>query len=425
MREDHHARSMTALNWLNFFAADISDGVGPFLAVYLASTLHWQPGAIGIAISATTLAMVLGQGPAGYVVDNTRRKRVPIIVASIVSGVVAFMMPALESFPVILTCQVILGLAASFYAPTLVALAATLAHRHGFDMILSKNRTYNHAGNVGAAVFTGVVGRVTGNAGIFYCMTALAAACTVSASFISDRDTSDDPLAPEGKKLEHRPSLRDVLRTRTFLVILFLTVVFYFSNGAMLPLVGQQIARAEPENSTMYLAACIVIAQVTMVPTVYVCGRLAGKGRKRLLALAFMLLALRGFLYTITDYVPFLLLFQVLDGMTAGMFLLVAILVVHDVMGTSGLGSFAQGMLATALSLGSTMSHAVAGAIVQWAGFRTGFIFLMALALVALLILWKALPETLKRPGAEKSAGGADSAPETPGGAAPEKPADS
>ena len=89
----------------------------------------------------------------------------PIIAACIVAGMVAFMMPMLRSFPVIITCQVILGLAASFYAPTLVALAATLAHQHGFDTVLSKNRTYNHAGNVGAAVFTGVVGRVTGNAG--------------------------------------------------------------------------------------------------------------------------------------------------------------------------------------------------------------------------------------------------------------------
>ncbi len=394
---------MTALNWLNFFAADISDGVGPFLAVYLASNLQWQPGAIGIAISATTLAMVVGQGPAGYVVDNTRRKKVPIIAASIVSGVVAFLMPSLQSFAVILTCQVILGLAASFYAPTLVALAATLAHRHGFDKIISTNRTYNHAGNVGAAIFTGVVGRFTSNAGIFYCMTALAAACTASASFISERDSSDDPLAPEGKKLEKRPSLREVLRTRTFLIILLLTVIFYFSNGAMLPLVGQVIASAKPESATMYLAACIVIAQVVMVPTVYVSGRLAGKGRKRLLAFAFMLLALRGFLYTITNHVPLLLLFQVLDGMAAGMFLLVAILVVHDVMGTSGLGSFAQGMLATALSLGSTMSHAVAGAIVQGAGFRVGFLFLMGIALFALLILWKALPETLKLPTAKAS----------------------
>ncbi|RYD69837.1 MAG: MFS transporter [Verrucomicrobiaceae bacterium] len=131
----------------------------------------------------------------------------------------------------------------------------------------------------------------------------------------------------------------------------------------------------------------------------YICGRLAGRGRKRLLALAFMLLALRGFLYTVTDAVPFLLLFQVLDGITAGMFLLVAILVVHDVMGTSGLGSFAQGLLATALSLGSTMSHSAAGLIVDWAGFRTGFMFLTGIALVALLILWKALPETLRVEG--------------------------
>ena len=42
------SRSTAALNWLNFFAADVATGVGPFLAIYLAANRHWQPGAIGI-----------------------------------------------------------------------------------------------------------------------------------------------------------------------------------------------------------------------------------------------------------------------------------------------------------------------------------------------------------------------------------------
>ena len=54
MEEKLSTRSVNGLNWLNFFAADISDGVGPFLAVYLATNLHWQPGNIGMAIAATT-----------------------------------------------------------------------------------------------------------------------------------------------------------------------------------------------------------------------------------------------------------------------------------------------------------------------------------------------------------------------------------
>jgi hypothetical protein len=31
------------LDWLNFFLADVKDGLGPFLAIYLLSSQHWDP----------------------------------------------------------------------------------------------------------------------------------------------------------------------------------------------------------------------------------------------------------------------------------------------------------------------------------------------------------------------------------------------
>jgi hypothetical protein len=37
-----------ALNWLNFFLADVKDGIGPFLAIFLTSSQHWDPGRAGI-----------------------------------------------------------------------------------------------------------------------------------------------------------------------------------------------------------------------------------------------------------------------------------------------------------------------------------------------------------------------------------------
>jgi MFS family permease len=356
---------------------------------------------IGMAISATTFSMVIGQSPAGYIVDHTRQKRTPIIIASLIVGAVALFLPFLRSFPIIIGCQVIIGLAASFYIPTLIALTGVISPKGKFDQTLSKNQSYNHAGNVMAAVFTGVVARFTNNAGIFYCMMALAICCTISASFISKKDVTDSETASEPLKAtgnENKKSLfREVICNKPFMIFLLLTIIFYFSNGAMLPLVAQEIAKSKPENSTLYLAACIIIAQLVMVPTVYVCGKQAQNGRKKLLVVAFILLAARGVLYTLTDNVVHLLSFQVLDGMAAGVFSVTAFMVVNDLMGNSGRASFAQGMLATALSLGSTLSNLVSGFIVDAAGFAMGFVFLSALALGALVLLWKAMPETLKK----------------------------
>ena len=45
-------RTLRALDAVNFLMADVHTGVGPFLAIYLAASLHWNPRDIGVAISA-------------------------------------------------------------------------------------------------------------------------------------------------------------------------------------------------------------------------------------------------------------------------------------------------------------------------------------------------------------------------------------
>ena len=43
-------RSLLALNTLNFFMADVRDGVGPFLGVFLQQK-GWSPAAIGLVMT--------------------------------------------------------------------------------------------------------------------------------------------------------------------------------------------------------------------------------------------------------------------------------------------------------------------------------------------------------------------------------------
>ncbi len=67
-------RSLRALEWLNFFIADVQTGVGPFLAAYLAAT-GWNPGRVGLALTFGGLVTVALQTPAGAVIDAMHRKR--------------------------------------------------------------------------------------------------------------------------------------------------------------------------------------------------------------------------------------------------------------------------------------------------------------------------------------------------------------
>ena len=60
MPQAQHKKGLRSLNWLNFFAADISTGVGPFLAVFLTANQHWKAAQIGIVLASMSFAAAAG-----------------------------------------------------------------------------------------------------------------------------------------------------------------------------------------------------------------------------------------------------------------------------------------------------------------------------------------------------------------------------
>jgi hypothetical protein len=53
-------QSLRGLDWLNFFLADVQTGVGPFLAIYLAS-YKWNEERVGLALTVGGIAGILTQ----------------------------------------------------------------------------------------------------------------------------------------------------------------------------------------------------------------------------------------------------------------------------------------------------------------------------------------------------------------------------
>src|SRR6516225_10751500 len=68
-------RGNRALDAANFFLADVRDGLGPYLAIYLLTEQKWDEASIGIVMSIATSAGILAQTPAGALVDVIRAKR--------------------------------------------------------------------------------------------------------------------------------------------------------------------------------------------------------------------------------------------------------------------------------------------------------------------------------------------------------------
>ncbi len=385
--------SLKGLNWLNFFLAIVSTGVGSFLVVYLSSNLKWSSSDIGIAISAMSFATVICQSPAGFFVDKTKYKRWVIILPSIVIAIAALFMQLFPAFSVILTGRIIMGIAAAFYVPGLIALAQGLTGKNNFDKTISKNQAYNHAGHVIFSVLIGIICNYTHNEGLFYCLIFLSLASVISALVISAKEIKPAPKPATAKQLKEKKHLNN----RAFIVFIIAAFIFNFANGALLPLIGQQLSKTNASNASLYMSACIVISQLVMFPVAYWCGRGVLKGRKKLLIIGFIALPVRGLLYLLGSSPAFILSLQLLDGVSAGIFGVVSVLVVADLAAESGKANLAQGVFATAVGLGVALSNLVCGFILDASGFSTCFLLLGLLAVAALILLVTAMPETFKK----------------------------
>jgi sugar phosphate permease len=104
------ARSLAALDWLNFFLADVQSGLGPFLAVYLPTSQQWHDASIGIVMTTAGIATLLAQTPAGALIDATRWKRAMVIGAVALIGVVRLVTLA-PSLAIVTAAQIAYSLA--------------------------------------------------------------------------------------------------------------------------------------------------------------------------------------------------------------------------------------------------------------------------------------------------------------------------
>jgi MFS family permease len=201
----------------------------------------------------------------------------------------------------------------------------------------------------------------------------------------------------------------EMLQDLPLLIFLACAVLFHFANAAMLPLLGEMLAKGKGRSSMLFMSACVVTTQAVITLLASWSGRRAGSwGRKPLLLIAFGVLPIRAVLYTVTRHVVPLVAIQILDGVGAGIFGVVSVLVVADLTQGSGRFNLTLGVITTAVGIGASLSQAIAGSIVRRFGYDAGFLFLAAIAAVAFGILYFFMPETRDR---NHSATFADSMP--------------
>ncbi|AZE89176.1 MFS transporter [Pseudomonas orientalis] len=401
----HHSdlRIALSLDSLNFFLADVRDGLGPYLAIYLLAVHQWEPASIGVVMTLAGIAGLITQGPAGALIDRTRSKRAVIALAALLVTLSCLMLPFVSSFGWVALTQAASAIAASVFAPAISAISLGITGPRAFTRRTGRNETFNHAGNAVAALLAGGLAYLFGPVVVFYLMAFMAVASVIAVSCVPAK-AIDHEVARGFDPAHHtdheQPSgVTALLANRPLLLFAICCALFHLANAAMLPLVSQKLSQINLQMATPLTSACIVAAQLVMVPTAMLVGIKADLwGRKPLLLAGFMILPLRGVLYTLSSDPYWLVAVQMLDGIGAGIFGALFPVIVKDL--TQGTGRFnvSLGALSTVFGLGAALSSSLAGFVVQLAGYNAAFLTLAGVAAVALLLLWLAMPETLAKP---------------------------
>jgi MFS family permease len=392
-------RTLRGLDWLNFFLADVQTGVGPFLAIYLAG-YAWNEERVGLALSVGGIAGILAQTPAGALVDQAHRKRTLIAAAVGMLALGALLIAFAPTFWPVMSAQVLIGATSSIFIPAICAISLGIVGQRLFDARQGRNQSFNSAGNVVAAVSMGLLGYFVSNRSIFF----FVAVCTLPTLFTLSRIRADEIDYERARGAINRcddgkpVGAAALLRERPLVIFLICAVMFHFANAAMLPLLGEMLAKGQGRSSMMFMSACVVTTQLMITLIAPWSGRKAGSwGRKPLLLIAFGVLPIRAILYTLTSDSVALVAIQILDGIGAGIFGVVSVLVIADLTRGSGRFNVTLGAIGTAVGIGAALSQMIAGAIVHHFNFNSGFLFLAAIAAAALCILYFFMPETARK----------------------------
>jgi len=397
-------RANRALDATNFFLADVRGGLGPYLAIYLLTERQWDAASIGLVMSIVTIAGILAQTPAGALVDATKAKRTVMVVAAVLITAGSLLVPWLSSFWPVAISQATADAAGVVFGPALAAVTLGIFGHQAFTKRIGRNESFNHAGNACAAATAGAAAYVWGPTVVFYLLAAMSIASVVSVLAIPARAIDNDlarglrdaePGKAETRGDDEPSGLRVLLTCRPLLIFAACAIMFHFANAAMLPLVGQKLALQDKNLGTTLMSACIVAAQIIMVPMAMLVGAKADVwGRKPLFLIALLILTIRGCLYPLSDNAFWLVGVQLLDGVGAGIYGAIFPVIVADLMRGTGRFNVAQGAVLTAQGIGAALSTTLAGFVVVDAGYSAAFLTLAGIAAVGLALYFFVMPET-------------------------------
>ncbi len=382
------------LDWLNLFVANIQTGFGPFIVVYLTAQ-GWTQTAIGFALSLGTATAMASQVPAGALVDAVQRKSIAAAI-SILAFTASAVMFAVQPSPLfVYLAEILHGFSSCTLTPAIAAMSLAVVGQAVFGLRLGRNARYASIGNGLGAALMGLCGYYVSNRAVFVLTAALTLPALVALVPLTNLD---GPIHREARRRSRRRGERSGLRVltdRRLLVFAACAMLFTLSNAAMLPLASTTLTRRAGASASLLIAACIVLPQLLVALLSPRLGLLAeARGRRLVLLLGFAMLPLRGVLFALVRDPVLIVLVQAFDGVAGASFGVMVPLVTSDIAGRSGHFNLSLGLIGFAIGIGATASTTLGGWTADHFGDPAAFAGLALTGMVAMLLVWRAMPET-------------------------------
>ncbi|WP_131113022.1 MFS transporter [Lichenihabitans psoromatis] len=395
-------QSRNGLDWFVFFIADIQTGFGPFVAVYLTAQ-KWTQTDIGLVLTVAGLVSLLGQIPAGAVVDAVKNLRAAAAIAVLAIGGSAFAMAIWPVFPLVMLSRVVHAGASCVLGLALASISLSLVGRREISGRLGRNASFASIGTGLAAAGMGLCGTYLSPRSVFFVsgalvLPALIALFRIKSDEIKVVREGGDPAVKRGRGAI-LTDLRDLARIRPLVIFSACIVMFHLANAAMLPLAASMLTLRSSSAATALVAAAIVVPQVIVAILSPIVGLKAQKwGRKPLLLIGFAALPLRGLIFSLTSDPRILVAVQALDGVSAAALGVLVPLTIADVTAKAGRFNLAQGAVGCAVGIGAAISTTIAGSLSDHFGSHLAFVTMATVAGFGFLAVWLFMPETLDRP---------------------------
>lgn len=402
---------------------------------------------VGVLFFVFGMSQFLFQAPAGYLYDYTEQKVLWLSTAGVMTSLMTVLTALFandDNFILMALIKFVQGAITSFIPPGLNSITQGIVGSVGMTEQVAVNEMMNHLGTaIIVAVGSLIAFSLYPNIGTLFIVSPIA--CIGFLYFLNqiksediDHDaarglvaeTGEKPSTPTKKEAgdadpsyvfgfgdsdvddngQGRPRATtplQLLRDPILLLFILICFLFHLSNGTVLPLVMQTLAIGNGQSGILMSGMCITIAQLVMVVSAHVCGKYSAKyGRKWLFLIGLGIVPIRcailgGLLTLKGDDDASLLLqglilsTQLLDGVGAGIFGTMYILVTSDISGGTGRFGLTLGLTTAAMSIGGTVSGYLGQALAQDRGYLNAFWILMTMSLVPTLTYLFFMPETL------------------------------